>query len=164
MSAQITVTGNLVGEPTTRQTRAGVAVTNFRIASTDRRFDKSTQQWVDGNSFYANVACWRHLAQNTFGSLKKGMPVIVTGRIATRTWTDTEEQSHTTYEIDADSVAPDLSWGTASFTRVPRNALPPVPLDADGVPAGYSFDNQYDAPTLVEEHPEPVRDLVGAAS
>ena len=154
MSAQIMVTGNLVGPPTTRQTKNGVAVTKFRIGSTERRFDRSSGQWIDGNRFFANVSCWRHLASNVFASPVVGMPVIVTGRISTRVWNDDQEQAHTSYEIEADTVAPDLSWGKSTFERVSRTALPPVALDENNVPVETDFDEPYD---VVTEHGESTR-------
>ncbi len=36
---KITIVGNVVDEPRLRETRSGVKVASFRIASTSRRFD-----------------------------------------------------------------------------------------------------------------------------
>jgi len=46
---QITVTG-WVGSPVELREAAGVAVTDFRVACTPRRFDRKSQEWVNGTN------------------------------------------------------------------------------------------------------------------
>ena len=48
----ITIIGNLVAPPELRFTASGVAVVNFRVASTPRVFDKATNEWKDGDSLF----------------------------------------------------------------------------------------------------------------
>jgi single-strand DNA-binding protein len=74
----MTIVGNVVDDPRQRNTNAGHAVTNFRVASTSRRFDRESGQYVDNSTLFVNVTCWRALAENAGISLKKGQPVIVT--------------------------------------------------------------------------------------
>jgi single-strand DNA-binding protein len=121
-----TVIGNLVTEVELRFTKSGEPVASFGVATTVRRFDKSLSRWVDGDTHYFSVSCWRSLASNVVQSLAKGMPVAVTGRLRSR---EVErpcgESAHTIryYDIEAVAVGPDLARGVATFTRVKREAV-----------------------------------------
>lgn len=116
MSQHITVRGFVATDPTIRNAQAGFPVGNFRLAATDRRFDREQNAWVDGNTNWFTVNLFRSLAQNAFTSLRKGQPVVVTGRLKVRPW-ETEERSGTAVEIEADTIGHDLSLGTATFQR-----------------------------------------------
>ena len=78
---QITVVGNLVSDPELRYTPTGVAVANFRVASTPRTFDRQANEWKDGDSLFLTCNVWRQAAENVAESLQRGMRVIVSGRL-----------------------------------------------------------------------------------
>jgi len=61
---QITVVGNLVSDPELRYTPTGVAVANFRVASTPRTFDRQANEWKDGDSLFLTCNVWRQAAEN----------------------------------------------------------------------------------------------------
>lgn len=82
----ITVVGNMVADPELRFTPSGAAVSNFRIASTPRRFDSQSNQWVDGEALFLTCNVWRQAAENVAESLQKGMRVIVNGRLRQRSF------------------------------------------------------------------------------
>lgn len=121
-----TVIGNVVTDVELRFTKGGEPVASFRIANTVRRFDRANNRWVDGDTHYFSVSCWRSLASNVVQSLGKGMPVVVTGRLRSR---EVEracgDSSHTVryHDIEAIAVGPDLARGVATFTRVKREAV-----------------------------------------
>lgn len=118
----VTIVGNVLHEPQWRRTtNTGVLVTTFKIASTSRRLNKDTGQWVDGNSLRVRVNCWRSLASNVKNSVTRGDPLIVTGRLFTRDWEDENGIKRTLYELDAAAVGHDLSRGRAVFERVKGN-------------------------------------------
>ena len=48
----VTVVGNVATDPTMRVTSGGAKVTRFRLASTERRFDKGAGGWRDGYTIY----------------------------------------------------------------------------------------------------------------
>lgn len=135
----ITVTGRIVNPPKRRVTESGVSVTSFRVASTARRRDRETQEWVDGDSLFLNVSCWRQLADNVARSLVQGDPIVVTGRIFTRDY-EHEGQKRSSFDLDASAIGPDLSWGQVEFTRVRRGDAfvvnDPVPADEPAEQAG----------------------------
>ncbi|WP_213453394.1 single-stranded DNA-binding protein [Rhizomonospora bruguierae] len=114
----VTLVGNLLNAPEWRRTaNTGSLVAHFRVASTARRFDRSTGRWVDGNSLRVRVSCWRRLAEGVASSLMTGDPVIVVGRLYTRDWTDAEGQHRTMYELEAVAVGHDLGRGRSRFVR-----------------------------------------------
>lgn len=131
----LTVVGNVVDAPSRRALESGVSVTTFRVASTNRRFDKGEQRWTDGDPLYLRVTCWRQLADNTARSLSKGDPVMVTGRLFTRLY-EVDGQRRASYELEASAVGLDLNRGTADFHRVSsRPGATVAELDDEGLPA-----------------------------
>lgn len=123
------VIGNVVNDVNLRFTRSGEPVASFRIASSTRRFDRQAERWVDGDTHYFTVSCWRSLAQNVLQTLTKGMPVLVVGRLRSREvprpCSTGADHTHLVrfFDIEASSVGPDLARGTATFTRVKREAV-----------------------------------------
>lgn len=130
----ITIVGNVVDTPRRRRTKNGHDVTNFRIASTSRRFDREQEKFVDNSTLYVNVTCWRQFAVNVDESIKKGQPVVVYGRYYMREY-KVEEQLRSSYELEAVAIGHDLARGTSQFTRVYQSgpAVTVLP-DDDGVP------------------------------
>lgn len=117
----ITLVGNLTADPELRYTQSGTAVCNFTVAQTPRQYDKNANQYVDGNPLFMSCHVWKKAAENAAQSLAKGMRVIVAGRLRQRSWEDKEGNKRTTYEVEVDSVGPDLTWATATVTRNPSN-------------------------------------------
>lgn len=133
----MTIVGNVVDEPRQRNTNNGHAVTNFRVASTSRRFDRESGHFVDNSTLFVNVTCWRALAENVGQSVKKGQPVMVTGRYYSREYT-VDEQVRFSFELEASAVGHDLSRGVTDFRKVVRPRTPQVEVDSSGLPADRS--------------------------
>jgi single-strand DNA-binding protein len=122
----MTMVGNVVRDVELRFTNSGDPVASFRIASSTRRFDRATERWIEGDTHYVTVTCWRNLASNVVQSLKKGMPVVVYGRLRSREVSrPCGETAHIVryQDIEAYSVGPDLARGVAEFTRVKSAAV-----------------------------------------
>jgi single-strand DNA-binding protein len=67
--------------------------------------------------------------------LKKGQPVIVTGRFYSREYTSKDETSRMSYEVDAAAIGHDLARGISEFTKVARPAATTtVDVGPDGMP------------------------------
>jgi single-strand DNA-binding protein len=134
----MTVVGNVVDEPRMRVTKGGHAVTNFRMASTSRRFDREQNDFVDSGTLFVTVTCWRALGENVALSLHKGQPVVITGRYYSREYVVNEVRK-IAYELEASAVGHDLSRGTAEFTKTYRpRATTQVDADENGLPADAS--------------------------
>jgi single stranded DNA-binding protein len=135
-ATEITVIGNVVNSPTSNRTQGGSKVTNFRMASTERRYDSATQSFVDGNTFWIDVECWGDLGGNVAQSVAKGDPVVVVGTISTHQW-ESEEGQRSKPRIKAEAVAPNLARGTAEFKKTQRASTtaagdePPTDVRAD---------------------------------
>ena len=121
----ITITGNLVAPPELRYTPSGAAVANFRVASTPRRFDPQTNQWVDDEPLFLTCNIWRQAAENVANSLTKGDRVIVTGRLRQRSYETREGEKRTVFEVETDEVGPSLRYATAQVTKTPRQGGAP---------------------------------------
>jgi len=116
----ITIVGNLVDDPELRFTANGVAVANFRVASTPRAFDKATNEWKDGDSLFLSCSVWRQYAENVAESLTKGARVIVTGRLKQRSYETNSGEKRTVFEVDVEDVGPALKSATAKVSKVSR--------------------------------------------
>lgn len=116
MTDIITLTGLVATSPRHITTSEGLAITSFRLASNQRRFDRGQNAWVDGDTNWYTVTAFRQLGVHAASSIEKGQRVIVTGRVRIRDW-ESGEKSGTTIEIDAEAIGHDLTWGRASFTR-----------------------------------------------
>jgi single-strand DNA-binding protein len=118
----VTLSGNVVGDPVVRTTRANVPFVTFRVASNVRRVDFKTGEYIDAGTNFVSVTAFRGLGVNLSNSLKKGEPVIVYGRMRINQWVN-GDRNGTTVEIDAYNVGHDLSWGVTTFSKVSKPSL-----------------------------------------
>ena len=130
----ITVIGNLTSDPELRFTPSGSAVANFTIASTPRTFDRQSNEWKDGETLFLRASVWREAAENVAESLTKGMRVIVTGRLKSRSYETKEGEKRTVIELEVDEIGPSLLYANAKVNRAQRSN--------QGGQAGGGFGNQ----------------------
>ena len=116
---QITVIGNLTGDPELKFIQSGAAVVNFTVASTPRTFDRQSNEWKDGDTLFMRCSLWREAAENVAESLTKGMRVVVVGRLVSRSW-EANGEMRTVMELQVDEVGPSLRYSTAKVTRTQR--------------------------------------------
>lgn len=119
----ITIIGNLTADPELRITSGNHAVVNFTVAATPRNYDKTTNAWVDGDSLFIRCTAWRELAEHIAGSIQKGTRVIVTGKLAQRTYETKEGEKRTTIELEVDEIGPSLRYATAQVNRANQNTF-----------------------------------------
>ncbi|WP_026459740.1 single-stranded DNA-binding protein [Schaalia suimastitidis] len=113
----ITIIGNLTNDPELRFTQSGAAVADFTVASTPRTFDRAANEWRDGETLFMRCSCWREMADNVAESLRKGMRVIVQGRLTQRSYETREGERRTVVELQVDEVGPSLRRAQAKVTR-----------------------------------------------
>lgn len=112
--------GNLTADPELRFLPSGQAMCKLRIACSERRKNKDTGAWEDGDTTFLNVTCWRQTAENVASSFTKGCRVSVIGRLKSRTVESAEGAKQTYYEVDAESVAADTANATVKIAKTVR--------------------------------------------
>ena len=150
MSELIAVTGLVATTPRHLVTQDGLPITSFRLASSQRRFDRAQNKWVEGETNWYTVSSFRQLAINSSTSVSKGDRVAVIGKLHVRDW-DNGERAGTSVEVEADAIGHDLNWGSSSFTRT----VLVREVDEPGAPIAES-----DSDALADTADE--RELVGA--
>ncbi|WP_427308554.1 single-stranded DNA-binding protein [Cupriavidus sp. H39] len=100
---KVILVGNLGADPETRYMPSGDAVTNIRIATTDRYKDKQSGEMKEATEWH-RVAMFGKVAEIAAQYLRKGSSVYIEGRIRTRKWQDQSGQDKYSTEIVADQM------------------------------------------------------------
>lgn len=112
----------------------GVPYTSFRVATTPRWFDSRAGAWTDGRTEWITVKAFRDVALNVGSSIRKGDPVLATGRLRTEEWQG-ESGPRTSLVLDVTALGHDLTRGRAAFTRT-VNVAPDRASAPDGEGGG----------------------------
>jgi len=113
----IRLTGNVAGDVRIRFLPSGAAVADFRVAATDRRFNRNTNAWEDGKTLFIDVEVWRQQAENVAETLHKGMQVSVEGSLEPDEYTDREGVKRTVYKVTNAEVSVSLARQSAQVTK-----------------------------------------------
>lgn len=114
----ITIVGNLTADPEIRTTGSGASVASFTIASTPRSWNRSTNQFEDGQALFIRCSAWRDLAEHCVRSLAKGMRVIAQGRLQQRSYQAQDGSNRTVIELQVDEIGPSLKCATAQVQKM----------------------------------------------
>jgi single-strand DNA-binding protein len=117
----ITIIGNITADPELRFTPSGAAVANFTVASTPRQFDRTSNEWKDGDTLFMRCSVWRDAAENVAESLQRGTRVLVSGRLKQRSY-EKDGAKHTVVEMEVDEVGPSLKYATAKVNKTQRGS------------------------------------------
>jgi single-strand DNA-binding protein len=134
MTDQLTLTGLIATTPRHIVTTEGLAITSFRLASQQRRFDKNSGVWADADTNWYTITAFRELAINSAQSLNKGDRVVTVGRLRVKDWSN-DDRSGTSVEVEAESLGHDLHWGTSEYHKVARTDSPEESDPAESDPA-----------------------------
>lgn len=126
MLNSITIMGRLVANPELRTTGAGTKVASFRIAC-DRDFNNADGS--RGTDFIDCVA-WRSTAEFLVRNFTKGMPILVSGRLQIRDYTDREGNKRKAAEVIANDLY--FAGGDRRTSAAPAAAPQFEDLDDDG--------------------------------
>jgi single-strand DNA-binding protein len=91
---------------------------SFRVGSTPRYIKNGT--WVDGQTSWYTINCWRGLGKNVADSIRRGDAVVVHGRVRVDVWEREGHPASVTWIVDATFVGHDLNRGTSSFAKAAR--------------------------------------------
>lgn len=88
--------GRLTADPELRYTQNNTPVTSFTLA-VNRTLDRQQADFIE-------VVAWQKTAQFVCQYFQKGQPMIVEGRIQTRTWEDKQGGKRKAVEVVAEQV------------------------------------------------------------
>jgi len=100
---KVIIVGNLGADPETRYLPSGEAVTNIRVATSERWKDKTSGEMKEATEWH-RISFFGRLAEVAGEYLKKGSQVYVEGQLRTRKWQDKEGQDRYSTEIRADEM------------------------------------------------------------
>ena len=98
---KVILVGNLGGDPETRYTASGAAITNITVATSESWRDKQTGENQERTEWHRVVAFGR-TAEVCGEYLKKGRQVYIEGRLQTRKWQGQDGQDRYTTEVVVD--------------------------------------------------------------
>lgn len=98
---RVILVGNLVADPELKTTPNGISVTRFRIA-VNRRYNRAGEQ---PQTDFFDITAWRQTAEFISRFFTKGRPILVSGTLQNRNWTDNNNVKHYSVEIVADEVS-----------------------------------------------------------
>jgi single-strand DNA-binding protein len=119
--------GNVGTEPELRYLDQGIAVCNFRLATTERAKNKEGA-WFDRTDWH-NIVLWRQKAELAHKYLKVGSGVYIEGRSVTRNWDGTDGQKRYKTEVEVESIRL-----LDAATGAPASTSPPTPQTRSDVP------------------------------
>ena len=100
---KVIIVGNLGADPETRYLPSGDAVTNIRVATTDRYKDKQSGEMREATEWHS-ISFFGKLAEIAGQYLKKGSQVYVEGSLRTRKYTDKNGVEKYATDIRADTM------------------------------------------------------------
>jgi single-strand DNA-binding protein len=114
--SQITVIGNITADPELKFINSGAAVVNFTIADTPRVYDKTANEWKDGETTFWRCSMWREAAENLAESLTRGTRVVAVGDVKSRSY-EKDGEKRTAVELEVREIGPSLRYATAKVTK-----------------------------------------------
>lgn len=133
---EITATGNVATDPELRYTNQGIPVLSFLLIVNHREKD-GNGNWVDGQPSRVQVTAWRHLAENTHATIRKGVEVVVRGSGRVREYTTKNGVQTRDLEVTAEELGASLRWVTATLQKAtPATSAPSVNNPQNGAQGG----------------------------
>ena len=118
MNPKITLIGRVGQNP--EKIGNGIPGIRFRVVTSDAV--KTDRGWEDKDTSWWTVKAWRTVAQQAMQTLQKGNEVMITGTIAEDSWTDSNGNKRSTYEVTADYI------GLTTFTLTKEEKEKPEPV------------------------------------
>jgi single-strand DNA-binding protein len=130
-----TITGNITADPELRFTANGTAVCNFTIATTPRKYDKATEEWIDGDTLFMRCTTWGTQAENMAEKLAKGARVVATGDLEQHQYTDGEGVERISVELSVDEIGSSLRYAEKSAAPTQKAPARTAPARGNSKPA-----------------------------
>ena len=98
---QVTLMGNLTRDPELRTIPSGQSVCSFSLAL-NRSYKNADGEWQETTD-YVDVTAWGALGERVAQYVTKGRPVLVSGRLQSRSW-EQDGQKRSKVEVVAQDV------------------------------------------------------------
>lgn len=98
---QVILMGNLTRDPEIRQIPSGQSVCSFSLAL-NRSYKDANGEWQEATD-YIDVVAWGPLGERVAQYVTKGRPVLVNGRLQSRSW-EQDGQKRSKVEVNAQDV------------------------------------------------------------
>jgi single-strand DNA-binding protein len=151
MPDTISATGVVGTTPSLTVGNNGIPRLTFRLASGQRRYNRETGSWENGDTNWYTVVAFRRLAENAERSLAKGERVVVTGRLRVNEW-EKEGTRSISVDLIAEGIGHDLAFGTSTYTKSAWSAAVP---STSGAPEGSVADQADAVQTADDSRPAP---------
>lgn len=98
---QVILMGNLTRDPEVRQIPSGQSVCSFSLAL-NRSYKDASGEWQEATD-YIDVVAWGPLGERVAQYVTKGRPVLVNGRLQSRSW-EQDGVKRSKVEVNAQDV------------------------------------------------------------
>lgn len=149
MINKVILVGNVGADPEIRTLENGTKVARIRIATTERIYNRQTQESKDHTEWHS-VTLWRNLADVADRFVRKGSQLYIEGKIRSREWTDANGIKRYGIDIVADDLKL-LGRRPEGSTGAPMDGTIYGAASTQGSAAGYQQQsgyqqNNYNAP------------------
>ncbi len=141
-----------------------ISTTVLNVGVTPRNYNRQTGDFQDGDTTWYSVRCYGALARNVAISIQKGTPVLVRGKLTTRSYQDKTGADRQAQVIIADSLAIDLNYGVANYVKVRGEEISGVEISESGAADSSAISNAVAADVPAEEklgNEKPVKKVGG---
>ncbi len=121
---QVILMGNLTRDPELRQIPSGQSVCSFSLAL-NRSYKGQDGEWKEATDF-VDVVAWAALGERVAQYITKGRPVLVSGRLQSRSW-EQDGQKRSKLEVIAQDVTFLGGRGEGGGGHEPSNDSEPTP-------------------------------------
>lgn len=128
-----------------------ISTTVLNVGVTPRNYNRQTGDFQDGDTTWYSVRCYGALARNVAISIQKGTPVLVRGKLTTRSYQDKTGVDRQAQVIIADSLAIDLNYGVANYVKARGEEISGVEISESGAADSSAISNAVAADVPAEE-------------
>jgi single-strand DNA-binding protein len=116
------VRGYVATQPRSGYLKDGTTRTfSARVGWTPRLLNRSTGEWTDQPTSFVSLQCYGKIAEHAALCVHRGDPVVLTGRLRVREYTDQAGAKRNSVEVTADSFGHDMSRGISIHTKAPQH-------------------------------------------
>lgn len=151
MINKVILVGNVGADPEIRTLETGTKVARLRLATTERIFNRQTQETKEHTEWHT-VVLWRGLADVADKYVRKGSQIYIEGSLRSNEWTDKEGNKRYGVEIVGNEMkllgrrGGEGAGSSAPQYSASAPATAPSPAQPTAAPAAAPVDDPDDLP------------------